>query len=330
MSSTVARFDLKQAKQSTAKPPPRLVVYGEPKIGKSTFATSAPDMCLVATEDGALAVDVPRLPTDGKCKTWQDVLECAKAIRDGEHDFKWMALDTANGAESLCQQMVCERDFGGFLNPGKGHEGFSSYGKGDKAVAQEFRALLSILDDVQQKRGVGVILLAHAGLHKTGNALGADFQKFGADMNKNTWALVAGWADQIGYACRDMRVSVREGEAKAKATAIGSERWIQFEGGPGLDAGGRVGYEMPERILLSWDDYAAALKTDHVAALLEQTKDLLSRAPDAVRAKVAQRLGGKITDKALRDVGKVKLEATIGWLLTQTEKAANNGQKEAA
>jgi hypothetical protein len=189
-SSTVARFDLKQAKQQTAKPPPRLVVYGEPKIGKSTFATSAPDVCLIATEDGALAVDVPRLPTDGKCKTWQDVLECAKSIRDGEHDFRWCALDTANGAEALCQQMVCDRDFGGFLNPGKGHDGFSAYGKGDKAVAQEYRALLAILDDIQQKRGVGIILLAHAGLHKTGNALGADFQKFGADMNKNTWALV--------------------------------------------------------------------------------------------------------------------------------------------
>jgi hypothetical protein len=127
-----------------------------------------------------------------------------------------------------------------------------------------------------------------------------------------------------------MRVSVREGEAKAKATAIGSERWIQFEGGPGLDAGGRVGYELPERILLSWDDYEAALKTDHVVALLDQVKDLLSIAPDTVRAKIAERLGGKITDKALREVGKAKLEATIGWLLVQTNKTANNGQKEAA
>jgi hypothetical protein len=333
MSSAQERFSVELSKRQATciKPPPRLVLYGEVKIGKTTFATSAPNVCLIATEDGALAVDVPRLPTDGKCKTWQDVLDCARALRDDEHDFKWAALDTANGAEALCQQMVVARDFDGHLNPGKGHDGFSAYGKGDKAVAQEYRALLAILDDIQQKRGVGVILLAHAGLHKTGNALGADFQKFGADMNKNTWALVAGWADQIGYACREMRVSIRDGEIKAKANAIGAERWIKFEGGPGLDAGGRVGYEMPEKILLSWDDYAAALKTDHVASLLDQVKDLLARAPEPVKAKVMQRLGGKVTDKALREVGKAKLEALIGWLLTQTEKAANtNGHKEAA
>lgn len=329
MSSTTVpseRFSLKSATKS-AKPPPRLVLYGEPKIGKTTFATSAPSVCLIATEDGALGVDVPRLPTDGKCSTWQDVLECCKALRDGEHGFKWLALDTANGAEALCAEMVCHRDFGGKWNTTKGQEGFNAFGKGDKATAQEFRALLALLDQLQQQRRMGVILLAHTGLHKTSNALGADFLKFGGDMNKHTWALTAGWADQLGYACREVRVAVRDGEVKAKAAAIGSERWIQFEGGPGLDAGGRVGYEMPERILLSWDEYQAALHVDHVVALLDQVKDLLGRSSPEVRAKVAERLGGKVTDKALREVGKAKLEALIGWLLVQTQKTAT---KEAA
>jgi hypothetical protein len=177
---------------------------------------------------------------------------------------------------------------------------------------------------------MGVILLAHAGLHKSGNALGPDFVKFGGDLTKPTWSLVSGWADQIGYASRDLRSAIREGEKKAKATENTSARWIQFEGGPGMDAGGRVGYEMPAKILLSWEDYEAQLKVDHVAGLLVQVKEILEESPDSVKAIVSKRFGGKLTDKALRDVGKTKLETMIGWLLAQNEKAASNGQKEAA
>jgi hypothetical protein len=327
MSSTVqsegGRFAL-DIKTKPKKPPPRLVVYGTPKVGKTTFASGAEEVCLIPTEDGALAVDVYKLPTDGKCRTWQDVIDSVKALRDGKHKFKWAAIDTLNGAEELCAQAVCDRDFGGVWQPIKGKDAYNSFGKGDKATAQEFRHLLSILDQLQQERGVGIILLAHVGLHKTSNALGADYQKFGGNLNKHTWALVAGWADQIGFATQEMRVSVREGEQRAKASAISSTRWIEFDGNPAKDAGGRIGYEMPERIELSWDAYRDALSSDWVAALVDEATSLLKDAPAKAREVVKKRLGGEISEKALRGVGKAKLEALIGWLLQN--KSNNNGE----
>ncbi len=120
-------------------------------------------------------------------------------------------------------------------------------------------------------------------------------------------------------------MAVREGEVRAKASAIGSSRWIQFEGSPALDAGGRIGYEMPERIELSWEAYRDALGADWVAALIEEVTGLLKDAPAKARDVVKKRLGGEISDKALRGVGKAKLEAMIGWLLAQ--KSSDNGGK---
>lgn len=314
-----SRFSLSAPRRSATRPPPRVLIYGEPGIGKTTFGCSAPDVVLIPTEDGSLGLDVARLPTEGKCETWADVMQACKVLLAEEHNFKWVVIDTINQASHLCEAMVCERDFGGVWNTTKGAEGFSSYGKGEKAAAQEMRALLSLLDQLQQKRGMGVILLGHVGLLKQANALGADFYKFAGEMSKNAWALVCSWADQVGHACREMRATVRDGETKAKASAIGSERWIVFEGGPGRDAKSRAGYEMPEKILLSWDEYISASDADRIDALVEQAFNLSTRAPDGARASMARKLGGQITKDGLRTVGKQKLEATIGWLLSMQQ-----------
>jgi hypothetical protein len=242
-----------------------------------------------------------------------------RTLFEEEHPFKWAVIDTIGGVEHLCAQMVCERDFGGVWNTKKGQEGFNSYGKGDKATAQEMRQFLSLCDGIQQKRDMGVILLAHGGLHKQANVLGQDFMKFGADMNKNSWALVCGWADQVANACREFRASVREGEIKAKAKETSKDRWLVFEGGPGIDAKGRAGYDMPDRILLNWDEYAKALNQDNVEDLIDPVRALIDDAPKEITDILAKKLGGEITDKSLRKVGRAKLKATINWLESKKE-----------
>lgn len=320
------RFDL-DADTHYNKPPPRIVLVGEPGIGKTTFAASAPGVCIVPTEDGALGVNVPKLPRRGKCQSYDDVRRALDTLLRGKHGYKWVAIDTLNGVVDLCAQMVCERDFGGAWESRKGQEGFNAWGRGDKAVAQEMREVLDICDQLQQECNIGIILLAHEGLHKQGNALGADFQKIGASLNKHSWSLVCGWADQVGYASRDVRATTREGERQAKASMIGRERWVIFEGGPAIDAKARVGYEMPERILLGWDEYEQELGKDHLADLVTQALALYSEAEQNVAKLIDERLGEPASDKALRTLGKNKLEQLIGWLLHLRKQQTNREEK---
>lgn len=321
MTSTAAapsdeRFSLALAAKTTTKPLPRLVLIGEPGIGKTSFAVGAPNIILVPTEDGALGVTVPRIPTRGKCMTWGELTRALRILAEEKHSYKWVCIDDLGGAEKLCAAHVCHRDFEDRWTTKKGSEGFDSYGKGDKATAMEMKQMLALLDELQQRRGMGVILTCHVGLQRQGNALGADFHKFSGELNKHTWATVCGWADQVGFACRDIRASTREGEKQAKATAIGSDRWIVFEGGPGLDAKSRAGYEMPDKILLGWDDYETSLKADYLGELVNQAADLVKAADTKVRKTISQKLGGDATKKRLRAVGTQKLTATINWLLS--------------
>jgi hypothetical protein len=321
-----ARFDLAAIKKAKrVRPPPRVIIAGEHGIGKTTFVASAPDVVLVPVESGAMALDVPRFPAVGVVESWEDLLQVLDILAREKHDFKWVALDSLTAAAELCTRMVCDRDFGGNMITKKGAEGFDAFARGEKAVAYEIRALLNAIDKLQA-RGLGVLMTVHIGLHRQGNALGADFQKLGGAINRYAWEVFAQRVDQIGFAMRDFRASVGEGQKLAKVRAIGSERYLVFEGGPAIDAKSRAGYEMPERILLSWDDYDRELNADRLAALVAQTEELLAGAPEKARAAVAKKLGGEISRETLRAVGKGRLENLIGWLL---QIANNKSQQDA-
>ena len=215
---------------------PRLIVYGPPKIGKSTFAGSAPNVVFIPTEDGISGLDVMQLPSGRTCNTWEDMLKAVATLLKEEHDRKWVVIDTINGAAELCAKYICDRDFGGCWESRKGQEGFNAWGRGDKATAQEFKRLITGLDMLREEKGMGCILLAHQGLHRSGNALGEDFMKFAADIHARSCSLLVGWADHIAHACRDFMVHTphgKEDKGKGIAKQMSNTRWLVFEGGPG-------------------------------------------------------------------------------------------------
>ena len=253
----MSEWELKKVKKKLKKP--RLIVYGEPGIGKTTLGCHAPNVLLIPTEDGAAGMDVMQLPSDRVCQTWEDVLKAVGTLLGDDHDRKWVVIDTINGVTDLCAQFICDRDFNGNWEATKGKDGYNAFARGDKAMAQEFKRLIKGLDLLRTEKDMGIILLAHQGLHRSGNALGEDFMKFGADVNKHAWSLLLGWADHIGHACRDFAVHVPRGKedaGKGVAKERTQTRWLVFDGGPGRDAKSRAGYEMPERIELKWSEYA--------------------------------------------------------------------------
>jgi len=241
-------FDIQE--EEFTPPAPRLVVVGDAKIGKTTFASKSPNPIFIVTESGAEGVRVPRLPRKGKCESWNDVLAAMQTTLKTEHDRKTVVLDTIDNAYNLCEQMICQRDFDGRWDK------FHHYAKGPRAASKEFGRLLNAMDLIRDKRGMNVIVLSHKHIHKGASAYHEDFQVIGGKVHNYSWADVRDWADQIGHATSEMRV--RDGKAKARSR----ERWLVFEPEPARDAGCRAGYEIPmndqfsdSRIKLDWNEY---------------------------------------------------------------------------
>lgn len=311
------RFEIKMV--SSDIPPPRLLLYGDPGVGKTTFGASAVDPILIVTEAGAQGLDVFRLPNTGVCQSWGDLIECVTVLEGNGHDRTTVTIDTINQAVTLCEDFVCKRDFGGVWNASRGQEGFNSFGKGNFAVAQEMKKLLNHLDTLQNN-GMMVILCAHTGQHKVANALGSDYTAYGADVPRQTWAVLSAWADQIAHATSVVRTVSREGE-KVKAISGGSERWMYFEPEPGRIVKSRAGYEMPSQVLFDYSSYASALKKDVIGDLIVRAVELYKHVGEDDKKIVADRLGlpvkAAFSCDAFSGLGKTKLDSLVNWLMSK-------------
>tara|TARA_R100001480_G_scaffold23094_2_gene33327 strand:+ start:1381 stop:2163 length:783 start_codon:yes stop_codon:yes gene_type:complete len=237
---------------------PRLLLFGGPGMGKTTFGTKCDNPVFIMTEDGCEA-KVSKIPKKGKIGKWEDLLAAIGYLIKEDHGKKTCVVDVVNAAEVLCKDYVLETKFGGRVMPGsgKGKDGYMSWGMGDRLMKDEFSRLLNGLDMLRDNKDMMIVLLAHEGLHRQGNALGEDFLKIGGAMHKFTWSLVMEWADQIGHITKDHVAVSNQGDKFAKQKGS-NKRICYFEGGPGRDAKSRAEYEMPETIEFSYENYMNA------------------------------------------------------------------------
>src|SRR5690606_2505587 len=77
---------------------PKIVIYGGPKVGKSTFAAGAPKAVFVQTEEGLDALDVVKFPM---AQTFGDVMGALQALATEEHEFETVVIDSLAWTEPL-------------------------------------------------------------------------------------------------------------------------------------------------------------------------------------------------------------------------------------
>ena len=94
---------LNSVKRNKAKTE-RVIIYGESGLGKTTFATSAPNPIVIQTEDGLGEIDVPCLPL---AESYIDVMKALDSLANEDHDFKTVIIDSLDWLETLIWKQVC-------------------------------------------------------------------------------------------------------------------------------------------------------------------------------------------------------------------------------
>ena len=233
----------------------RVILYGPPGVGKSTFGADSTKPVFITTEDGVDNLPVDQFP---KAKNWEELLANVRKVATEKHEYKTAVVDGLNGMVDLCNADVCNTLYGGQWEPVRGKEGFLSFYRGYKASAEETRKMTAILDACRA-RGMMVILLAHMGLHNVKHPTGGEYTKFAPDVYKDIWAVYSAWADIVLRADYEYAIIPPEG-GKGKGRAIGTQTRVMFaQGSAAEDAKCRVGYELPDQLPLSFDAFKAAL-----------------------------------------------------------------------
>lgn len=84
--------------------PRNLIMFGLPKVGKTTVLSQLPDCLIIDLENGSDYIEGFSV----KASNYKELQAIARALRDEEHHFKFVALDTVTALEEMAMPVACK------------------------------------------------------------------------------------------------------------------------------------------------------------------------------------------------------------------------------
>ena len=219
--------------------PYKVLIYGVEGIGKTLLASHFPEPVFSDTEGSTVRYALNR----GRPKTWVELLEQAKHVRDTPGYCKTYVVDTVDWAYNMACKHVCAK------YKKNGVEDFG-YGAGYTYVAEEFGKLINVLDEIVNK-GITVALVAHAAIVKfeQPDAMGS-YDRWELKMHKKVAGWLKEWTDMILFCNYETHV-VSQNNQMLKQKATGGKRVMYTTRTPSWDGKNRDG--LPEKIPMEYE-----------------------------------------------------------------------------
>ena len=243
--------------------PPIILLYGQEGVGKSTFAAKAPGAIFIPTEDGLNEIDCKKFPIS---KTYSEFKEKLFAIRDEQHDFQTLAIDSISAAERMLFRHICERyGVNNILDAAGG------YGKGYKEYSEEWLNIFEILQEIRDLRKMSIILIGHCDVVRVFSPRIGQYDQFQPRLYKKAMDILVDSTDGVFFATRKIRKTEEDAGFKKKdvrTEAIGrdgGDRIIITDGG-GID-GPQIAKRrfegLPQELPLDWNGFLEAWKNTY-------------------------------------------------------------------
>ena len=156
-----------------------VLLYGKPKSGKTTAATSFPNSLLCAFEKGYNAIGGVKA---ADITRWADFKLILRQLEKPEAKamYETVIIDTITIAWDLCEQFICAQN-------GVQKIADIPWGGGYSASKKEFEASLRKITQL----GYGVVLIAHNTSRIEKTADGQEIEIISPDLPKDVWAFAA-------------------------------------------------------------------------------------------------------------------------------------------
>jgi len=215
-------FSLDDIQKGVQKMPRKIILYGPPKLGKSTLAGSTKNSLLIPTEDRVSHIDCDKMPV---VTEYEQLLDIFNLLLSGKHSYKRVIVDTIDWLEPLIHKYVCAKK--GFKSITDDHNKETAFQKGLKYHAVEgWKAFLHNCD-VLRENGLDVILVAHSQQIKIDPPDTDSYDKYVMKIDKNALSVVEEWADVIAFYDKQIFVKTEEsGINKKKGKAVSTNARI--------------------------------------------------------------------------------------------------------
>ena len=228
--------------------PRRMLVYGQPGVGKSTFASHAPNCLFLPIEDGLNDIDCVRTE---QIKSWDAFLDVMRELWKDQQGFKWVAVDSVDWLEKLIFEDICKAH---------GVKSIANipYGNGFKMLYVYWKKITDSFQ-ILHKRGVNILLLGHAMTKRRDDPETESFDCFVPRMHENSSNHLIEYCDEVLFARFENDLQKVQGKfGQTQVKAVGEcRRILRTVAKPTATAKNRLG--LPAELPLDWSEFAKFL-----------------------------------------------------------------------
>tara|TARA_R100001082_G_C4358472_1_gene158112 strand:+ start:1387 stop:2058 length:672 start_codon:yes stop_codon:yes gene_type:complete len=212
----------KVKRKAVSQNPKTMLLYGAPKVGKTTALSQLEDCLIIDTENGANMVD-------GYIETVSNREELISLLQEAKegHEYKYAAIDTIDKIAIWAEKAICEQENVTAIAD-------LAFGKGFGMVREKVLNTVNILKEIFPH----VIIIGHRKWAKAIVDSKAIVEPESLDLTGKLKNMLMADCDAIGYVYRD--------EDKGKLM-------VSFKANEALEAGSRSPHLRGKEIELKWN-----------------------------------------------------------------------------
>jgi len=213
----------KVKRKAVSQNPKTMLLYGAPKVGKTTALSQLNDCLIIDTEGGANMIEGYVETVNNR----QDLIKLLKEAKEG-HEFKYVALDTIDKIAVWAEKAVCEEESVSAVQD-------LAFGKGFAMVREKVLNTVNILKEIFPH----VIIIGHRKWARAVVDSKAIVEPESLDLTGKLKNMLMADCDAIGYVYRD--------DEKEKLM-------VSFQANEALEAGSRSPHLRGKEIELTWNN----------------------------------------------------------------------------
>lgn len=241
-------MDLTKIQETKALLPPRIVIYGPPKIGKTSFAASIPGNIILDVEGGSGFHKAARVEKKdlGSFDQFMGVLG---DLYSQNHSFSTFSIDSIDWLEALLFEQAAKEH-------GKTSIADVGYGAGYATAQNLWKQVLLAFDDLRATKGMMPLLIAHEVIVRYDNPLTESYDRYSIKLRNNdkgssSASLIKEWVDAILFINKETFVTKKkEGLKEIKKAGTSDRVFFHSQESPAYLAGNRFG--LPAQINFDW------------------------------------------------------------------------------
>jgi hypothetical protein len=227
----------------------RMLIYGEPGVGKSTLASQFPNPIFLNLEDGIRDLDcdhTDRIESAGEFMGYV-VAELPKT------DYATIVVDTVDWLEKLLMVDVATK-------AGKATIEDIGFGRGYQSLERLWKEVLNGLGCLWNQ-GRHVILTCHEAIDKFADPEGDGYNFYRPALHRTGSACVSEWCDEVLF-CKHRRVA-RKADDGRRTVAVAGERIIVCNNTQAIEAKNRLG--MPDEVPMSIESFYSFIQKPEIS-----------------------------------------------------------------